>query len=91
MEKVPKQDPDNRPETLQIGPKHYRIVTSIDEASYDRVAELVQQVAASIPQGVSQEERLLLTCLKLGLTIEKTSDALRCLVPEGDEKSELDR
>jgi hypothetical protein len=69
---------------VRIGKERYRVCTALDEPVFDRVIALVNEVSASLGDGVDQERLLALTCLRLAYGLEKISDVL-----SSTEKKEL--
>jgi hypothetical protein len=92
MPEEKKDEQPGRSVRISVGKKKYAVYTRLDEATCSSVVSLVQGIVEKMPFGVSQEEKLLLTCLRLALSVHHSAQLLGGVVknaPEGDGRASL--
>ncbi len=62
---------------MTIGKSSYTIHTSLSVEDVDRVKELIDAACGEIVSGASQEEMLMLTCLRLAYRLEVLRERAR--------------
>ncbi|WP_029166641.1 hypothetical protein [Aminiphilus circumscriptus] len=92
MPEEKKDEQPGRSVRISVGKKKYAVYTRLDEETCSSVVALVQGIVEKMPFGVSQEEKLLLTCLRLALSVHHSaqllSDAAK-KAPKGDGRASL--
>lgn len=76
---------------ILIGRRSYRMQTTLDEATLDRVTSLVAEIGADLGTGfVNHDNLLMLTTLQLAYTLDKISQRLLPLHDRLQETESLD-
>lgn len=76
MPEVKKDEGPGRSVRISVGKKKYAVYTRLDEETCASVVSLVQGIVEKMPFGVSQEEKLLLACLRLALSVHRSAKLL---------------
>ena len=64
---------------IPIGKRSYPMQTGLDEDTFKRVVEIVNEVCGTIDSNADQDRLLVLTCLQLAYKLEKISRLLESL------------
>lgn len=59
-----------------IGRRSYRMQTTLDDETLERVTSLVAEVGSTTRSGVDQDNWLMLTCLQLAYSLDRISQRL---------------
>ena len=62
---------------LTIGKGTYTINTSLGTEEIDRVKSLIDEACGEIVKGASQEDMLMITCLRLAYSLEAVNDKMK--------------
>lgn len=62
---------------ILIGRRNYRMQTTLDEGTLERITALVEEAGEHIGTGVDQDNLLMLTCLQLAYTLDKVAQHLQ--------------
>jgi hypothetical protein len=92
MPEEKKDEQPGRSVRISVGKKKYAVYTRLDEETCSSVVSLVQGIVEKMPFGVSQEEKLLLTCLRLALSVHHSAQILGGVAkkaPESDGRTSL--
>jgi hypothetical protein len=77
MPEEKKDEQPGRSVRISVGNKKYAVYTRLDEQTCSSVvAPCFQGIVEKMPFGVSQEEKLLLTCLRLALSVHHSAQLL---------------
>lgn len=72
---------------LTIGKGSYTIHTPLENEEIDRIKALIDEACGEIIKGATQEDMLMLTCLKLAYSLDSVSEKLRKVVERIDSEN----
>jgi hypothetical protein len=87
MPEEKKDEQPGRSVRIVVGKKKYAVYTRLDEETCASVVSLVQGLVEKMPFSISQEEKLLLACLRLAFSVHHSAQLLGGVfkhIPEGD-------
>ena len=73
---------DLRTVALRLGEGTYSLRTRLDEESWDRVKALVGAAFDETPRQLPRDQRLVLACLQMALSLDRIGERLKAFVRE---------
>ncbi|MBR2209786.1 MAG: hypothetical protein IJ859_13350 [Synergistaceae bacterium] len=72
---------------LTIGKNSYTLNTPIENGELDRIKSLIDDACGEIVKGASQEDILMLTCVRLAYALDTVNGKLKNILTKLDEKN----
>ena len=71
--------PELREVRIPIGKKSYHMQTELDDDTFGRIVDIVDEIYVSLDRNTDQDKLLVLICLQLAYKLEKFSGTLESL------------
>ncbi len=81
--RAPAEEGELRTVALRLGEVSYSLRTRLDDEAWERVKALVGAAFDDTPRQLPRDQRLVLACLQMALSLDRIGERLKNFVQEG--------